>query len=92
MLTLIKKAFKVKTVHIRQNIVYSIAQLLTPSMRSEIKENYSEIKENREFVSRVPRPFTLMLHDVFHDKPLKGLEIGFGIGGNAENILGTLNV
>lgn len=82
---LIKKTLKVKTAHIRQNIVYSIAHLLTPTL-------YGDFKENNEFVSRVPRPFTLMLHDVFHDKPLKGLEIGFGVGDNAENILNTLNV
>ena len=77
----IKKAFKIKT----RNTRYNIVKVLTPEM-------YSFFKENQDFISHIPRPFTLMLHDVFNDKPLKGLEIGFGIGDNTRNILDTLNI
>lgn len=77
----IKKAFKLKT----RNTRYNIVKVLTPEM-------YSFFKENQDFISHIPRPFTLMLNDVFNDKPLKGLEIGFGIGDNAKNILDTLNI
>lgn len=44
------------------------------------------------YISAVPRPFTLMLQKTFQNKKLVGAEIGFGVGENAVNLLSVLNI
>lgn len=76
---------KQRTERVRRNIVYGVAKIVTPRL-------YVEIRENHEFIQRTPRPFTLHLRQVFGDKPLVGVEIGFGLGQNAESLLENLNI
>lgn len=84
MLNMFEK-LKIQSEGLRRNIVFGTAKVLTPRLHRDIQETYT-------FVQRVPRPFTLMLRDVFGDKPVVGCEIGFGLGHNCLSLLETLNV
>ncbi len=78
-------SLKEKTESLRCKIVYGVARLITPKV-------YVEIKDAHEFIQRTPRPFTLFLQKQFGKTPLTGVEIGFGLGHNAHNLLETLNI
>ena len=78
-------AVKGKTEKIRHRLVYNVAKIVAPKF-------YWEIKENQEFIQRTPRPFTLFLKQHFNNTPLVGVEIGFGLGENAESLLENLNM
>lgn len=78
-------AIKVKTERVRHILVYTVAKIVAPQF-------YCEIKENHEFIQRTPRPFTLFLKQRFNNTPLVGVEIGFGLGENAESLLENLNI
>lgn len=81
----ITRKFKIKTETFRKNIVYIVAKTITPVF-------YREIKVNSTFTQKVPRPFTLTLQKHFNNKPIKGCEIGFGLGQNCLNLLNILNI
>ena len=77
--------FKSKTAGLRRRTVYAIAHLLTPIM-------FTELQAVHVYTHKLPRPFTEQLKKQFGDKPLIGVEVGFGQGLNAQNILNTLNI
>lgn len=81
----IKEMIKAKTVKFRKQVVLGVAKTLTPLL-------HQEFMEIDQYVGRTPRPFTLMLKETFGSKPLVGVEIGFGCGGNACSLLNILNL
>lgn len=75
-----------KTGQLRRQLVLLPMKVLTPRLATDIEDHLSC------FVSEVPRPFTRFLLRRFGNKSLRGAEIGFGYGNNAENMLKTLNM
>lgn len=71
--------------HLRRRVGLKVLRCLTPKLAIEVSDNLT-------YVNRTPRPFTLHLKQVFGDKELVGVEIGFGFGFNAESLLEELNV
>lgn len=70
-------------------------KLMLAAMRVLAPKAYLEFAQYLNFVKLyegVPRPFTCFLQKEYGLKPLVGVEIGFGYGENAENLLSTLNL
>ena len=60
-------------------------KVLTPNLATDIEDRLGDPAETT-------RPFTNFLFQKFGKKALKGAEIGFGFGYNAEYMLKTRNI
>src|SRR3972149_3838323 len=81
----VKTGLTERTGKLRRQLGLLCMKVFTPNL-------VVDIKESLEYVQRVPRPFTEMLRRHYGTKPLKGVEVGFGWGDNAENLLKELNI
>jgi predicted O-methyltransferase YrrM len=83
----LKKTFDIneKTRKIRSATASACLRLLTPNFYEVVKGRIDNIEQN-EF----PRPATSLIHGVYGEKPLVGVEIGTGYGKNALNLLKEL--
>jgi hypothetical protein len=72
-----------KTAGLRRRVALEFMRCLVPKLAVEVTEIL-------EYIDRKPRPFTKFLKKQFDNKPLVGVEIGFGY--NAENLLKELNI
>jgi hypothetical protein len=62
-------------------------RILTPNFYKEAKDSL-EAKDSFEF----PRPSTRIIHRIYGEKPLVGVEIGAGFGENALSLLHELSI
>lgn len=62
-------------------------ELIAPKLFREVQSIYNYEKWNN-----LPRPFTRMLKATFGRKLLRGCEIGYGLGENAESLITELNI
>jgi len=67
------------------------------SLRILTPKSYKEIQKNREnytavFSTKYPRPSTKLIHGIYGEKPLVGVEIGTGFGENALSLLHELSI
>lgn len=74
-----------KTRKIRTATAGACLRLLTPNFYQVVKGRIDNI-EHDEF----PRPSTSLIHGIYGEKPLVGVEIGTGFGKNALNLLKEL--
>lgn len=79
---------KKKTLLLRRKVGLACLRVFTPKLVYDV-ENLIVYKAN---IRSVPRPFTLFLKRYFGNKALVGVEIGFGLGENARNLLSELNI
>lgn len=65
-------------------------RILTPGFYKDAKETLGnfEAKDSFEF----PRPSTRIIHKIYGEKPLVGVEIGTGFGDNALSLLHELSI
>jgi predicted O-methyltransferase YrrM len=78
---------KRKTRKIRVFAAATCLKMLTPSFYKIAKDGI-EGTENND----LPRPSTKLIHKVYGEKPLVGVEIGTGFGKNALNLLHELSI
>ena len=76
---------KKATAKLRANLVMAFMKLVTPKLAIQVDDSLN-------YAARVPRPFTVFLKKYYGSKPLIGVEIGFGYGFNAKNLLNELNI
>jgi hypothetical protein len=74
-----------RTAGLRHRIIWGVAKVLSPKLHKDLKEALSR-------GGLIPRPFTLFLKRTCGTQALMGAEIGFGLGYNAANLLGELNL
>lgn len=80
------------TAGLRVSLASAALGFLCPKLSRELSVYRGEWSNNDLAVNRVPRPFALMLKEVFGDEPLRGAEIGFGFGANAVSLCSELNI
>ncbi len=83
----LKKTFAInqKTRKLRSATAGACLKLLTPNFYQVVKGRIDNI-EHTEF----PRPSTSLIHSIYGEKPLVGVEIGTGFGKNALSLLKDL--
>ena len=89
MLELSKRSLEIdrRTRKIRAATAGACLRILTPNFYQVVKGKIERI-EGTEF----PRPSTSLIHGVFGERPLTGVEIGTGYGKNTLNLLTELSI
>lgn len=76
---------KDKTTGIRLATSLKVMKILNPTI-------YKWVNDTIKNTHHIPRPFTENIKHKFQKQELTGVEIGFGFGLNAENLLNELNI
>jgi len=83
-------AVKNRTRKFRELAAGTCLRVLTPNFYKYVKESLENLEPNDAF--EFPRPATRIIHKIYGEKPLVGVEIGTGFGENALSLLRELSI